>query len=128
MPLIIPVSWGELLDKLTILQIKKKRIKDSEKLKNIAKELAALQSAWQTRTIRSQELDELVRELRGANEALWDIEDEIRACERRRDFSERFIELARSVYRTNDRRASLKYRVNRLLDSEIVEEKSYEAY
>ncbi len=74
------------------------------------------------------ELTELADELRSVNDALWDIEDDIRACERVDDFGSRFVELARSVYKTNDRRAELKYRINMLLDSELVEEKSYESY
>ncbi len=128
MSVTIPVSWGELLDKISILQIKKERVDDPEKLVNIEHELNGLLQARRTVANRAEELEALSQELRLVNEALWDIEDEIRACERRRDFGARFVELARSVYRTNDRRAAIKYRINRLLGSEIVEEKSYEGY
>jgi hypothetical protein len=128
MSVTIPVSWGELLDKITILRIKKERLADPEKRRNVLRELTILEKAWQGRQSTPGELAELAEHLHSVNEALWDIEDEIRDCERRRDFGQRFIELARQVYRTNDRRASLKYRVNDLLGSDIVEEKAYQAY
>ncbi|MBE0583473.1 MAG: hypothetical protein IH612_06865 [Desulfofustis sp.] len=128
MSVTIPVSWGELLDKITILRIKKERIVDSGKRDNVLRELSVLEAAWQGRKDSVGELDELAELLRSVNQALWDIEDEIRDCERRGDFGDRFIELARQVYLTNDRRADLKYRVNRLLGSDIVEEKAYHAY
>ena len=128
MSLLIPVSAGELLDKLTILLIKKERIADTAKLDNIIMELGQLQAVYHQRIKQSAELDALISELRLVNGALWDIEDKIRGCERNRDFGAVFIELARSVYRTNDRRAELKYQINGLLGSELVEEKSYEAY
>ncbi len=128
MSLLIPVSAGELLDKLTILLIKKERIADTAKLENIIMELGQLQAVYNQRIKQSADLDALISELRLVNEALWDIEDKIRGCERDRDFGTVFIELARSVYRTNDRRAELKYQINGLLGSELVEEKSYEAY
>jgi len=128
MSLLIPVSAGELLDKLTILLIKKERITESRKRENISRELGQLESVYQERIKQSVELDVLISELRLVNERLWDIEDEIRSCERDRDFGNTFVELARSVYITNDRRAELKYQINGLLGSELVEEKSYEAY
>ena len=128
MSLLIPVSAGELLDKLTILLIKKERIADKTKLKNIILELSQLQTVYKQRIKQSVELDTLISELRLVNETLWDIEDKIRGCERDGNFGTPFIELARSVYRTNDRRAELKYQINGLLGSELVEEKSYEAY
>ena len=124
----IPVSWGELFDKLTILEIKQARIDDPQKLVNIDKELDALRDTYNDSTLPGAPLQELIDELRRTNEALWEIEDDIRNCERHQDFSEKFIELARAVYRTNDRRADLKLRINRLLGSELIEEKSYEAY
>ena len=124
----IPVSWGELFDKLTILEIKQARIDDPQKLVNIGKELDALRAAYSDSTLPGAPLQELIDELRRTNEALWEIEDDIRNRERCQDFSEKFIELARSVYRTNDKRADLKLRINRLLGSELIEEKSYEAY
>lgn len=124
----IPVSWGELFDKLTILEIKKERISDKPKLKNISRELDELLAVSNAHELPDQLLTDLVAELRSINETLWDIEDDIRTCERLEDFSSSFIELARSVYKTNDKRAELKLRINRLLGSELVEEKSYEAY
>lgn len=127
MSLKIPVSWGELFDKLTILQIKQERIKDPGKLRNIDRELGELLTISAARPDDAQ-LTVLVEALRRVNEELWDIEDAIRACEKNRDFGSRFVELARSVYKTNDRRAEMKYRINMLLDSELVEEKSYESY
>lgn len=128
MSLSIPVSAGELLDKLTILLIKKERITDAEKCGNILRELSRLEAVYKKQVQQSAELNLLISELRQVNETLWDIEDEIRCCERRGDFGSSFVELARSVYKTNDRRARLKQRINGLLDSELVEEKSYEAY
>ena len=124
----IPVSWGELFDKLTILEIKQARIGDPQKLENIGRELETLRDVCRRRTLPGASLQDLIEELRRTNEALWEIEDDIRGCERRKDFSARFIELARSVYKTNDRRADLKRKINHLLGSELIEEKSYEAY
>ena len=128
MAVMIPVSWGELLDKLTILLIKRDRIDNNEKLENINKEYNRLMQICDQRCEQSPELEGVVAELRSINEKLWDIEDEIRCCEKKKDFGTRFVELARAVYVTNDRRAELKYRINTLLDSDLVEEKSYEAY
>jgi len=128
MSLLIPVSWGELLDKLTILQIKIERIKDQDKRDNISRELQQLTAIYQQSGVSGSKLIILIDELRQVNETLWDIEDRIRVCEKTGDFGSRFIELARSVYITNDRRANLKHQINRLLDSDIIEEKSYESY
>jgi hypothetical protein len=119
---VVPVSWGELIDKITILEIKAARIADADKRANVARELAALTAV---RGPLSDSLADLTHELRQVNEALWTIEDDIRECEMRGDFGPRFIELARSVYKRNDRRAALKRRINELLGSELVEEKSY---
>ena len=124
----IPVSWGELFDKLTILEIKQARIDNQQKLVNISRELEALRRICGEHQLPDEPLQGFIDELRRTNESLWDIEDDIRACERKRDFSDEFIELARSVYRTNDKRAELKLKINRLLGSELIEEKSYEAY
>lgn len=124
----IPVSWGELFDKMTILEIKQARIDNQQKLVNINRELEALRRICGEHRLPDDPLQALIDELRRTNESLWDIEDDIRACERKRDFSDEFIELARSVYRTNDKRAGLKLEINRLLGSELIEEKSYEAY
>lgn len=128
MALMIPVSWGELLDKLTILLIKKDRIDSEGKLENINKEYEKLEGIRREQCQQIPGLDELVAELRLVNEKLWDIEDEIRSCEKEKEYGSRFVELARSVYLTNDRRSELKYRINILLGSELIEEKSYEDY
>src|SRR5262249_46227482 len=115
---------GDLIDKITILEIKSQRIGDPNKLRNVQTELDSLRTARDRTTVPSEELDSLTAELRSVNEALWDIEDEIRGCERNSDFAPRFIELGRSVYQTNDRRAAVKRRINDLLGSRLVEEKS----
>jgi hypothetical protein len=128
MALLVPVSEGELLDKLSILLIKKDRITNPEKLVNIEREFEMLDKVLKEKCPTSAELDTLRGELREVNEALWDIEDELRLCEKGKEFGPRFIELARSVYQTNDRRSQIKYQINALLGSELVEEKSYEEY
>ena len=121
----VEVAPGELLDKITILQIKAARIADSAKLTNIQSELAGLTDARHRTILESDELGALVAELRSVNEALWEIEDAIREREHAEDFGPEFVRLARSVYRTNDHRAELKRRINVLLGSAILEEKSY---
>ena len=124
----VPVSPGEVLDKITILEIKSERISDAEKLVNVKRELELLRASW----LLSVEQDETVRlihdELKTINEALWEIEDDIRDKERAREFDQVFIDLARSVYVTNDLRANAKKKLNVHLGSEIVEEKSYQDY
>lgn len=124
----IEAAPGELIDKITILEIKAERIDDGPKRAHVTYELAALTRARDTAIEPSEALDALTDELRAVNEALWEVEDEIRACEREGDFGARFVELARSVYRTNDRRAALKREINAMLGARIVEEKSYTAY
>ena len=124
----IPISPGELLDKLTILEIKLERIKDKEKLTNISYEYDSLKTIVQRDISQSPKLDTLYQELKLINGKLWDIEDDIRDCERNQDFSDTFVQLARSVYITNDKRASLKKDINTYLGSNLVEEKSYQAY
>ena len=104
----VEVSAGELIDKITILEIKAERIADPDKVANVERELRSLAAARSEALPSSAELDELTAELRRINERLWEIEDDIRDCERKRDFGERFVELARAVYRTNDRRAAAK--------------------
>lgn len=126
--LLVPVSWGELLDKITILDIKLDRITDPAKLANIGKERDALQAVVHAAGPLPEGHKALIDELRRVNAALWDIEDEIRDCERARDFGARFVELARAVYHTNDQRAAFKRDLNDLLGSELVEEKSYQPY
>jgi predicted nucleic acid-binding Zn-ribbon protein len=124
----IPVSWGELVDKITILEIKLDRIHDDDKQQNISRELQALQSVFDQGCEHPQKIIQIKAKLRAVNEQLWDIEDDIRKCEKEKDFSQRFIDLARSVYMTNDRRADLKREINTILQSELFEEKSYEDY
>jgi hypothetical protein len=127
-PVTTEIAPGELLDKITILEIKRSRIADEKKLPNIHVELGAL-LAVQSRSLRpSQELARLTSQLKTVNESLWEIEDNIREQERNQDFGARFIELARSVYHKNDERAAIKRKINELLGSRIVEEKSYARY
>lgn len=128
MMLTIPASAGEVIDKLTILEIKLARIAEPAKRANVAREHAALAAAWAAALPDPAPLAALVAELRGVNETLWEVEDEIREHERRGDFGAAFVALARRVYRTNDRRAALKREINERLGSTLVEEKSYAAY
>jgi hypothetical protein len=124
----VPVSWGELIDKMTILQIKSDRLKAPDALANVRAELALLSGIVGDQLARDDRLIALMGELQAVNQALWDIEDDIRDKEARKEFDDGFIALARSVYRQNDERAAIKRRINDLLGSEIVEEKSYRAY
>ena len=124
----VHIAPGELIDKITILEIKAERIGDAIKLRNVRAELEVLTQARRRWLQPSPELDALTVDLKAVNAALWDIEDEIRLCERAQDFGPRFIELARSVYKQNDRRAALKRRINELLGSDLVEEKAYTPY
>lgn len=125
---IIEVAAGELIDKITILEIKTERIADAAKLANVRAELETLNASRDAALATSPELDRLTAELKSVNRRLWVIEDDIRDCERAGDFGPRFIQLARSVYRTNDVRADLKRRINLLLGSRLVEEKSYRPF
>ncbi len=122
-----PVSPGELLDKITILEIKSERIEDADKLKNVRYELELLTRLW-NEAVPDADLAAERAELKSVNEKLWEIEDDIRDKEAAKRFDEEFIELARSVYYTNDRRAAVKKQVNLKLGSAIVEEKSYSDY
>lgn len=126
--ILIPISPGELLDKITILEIKSARISASDKLANINRELGMLNQVWNDAVDEDDALQQMRAEIKSINEALWDIEDDIRDEEREKRFGERFIELARSVYVTNDQRADVKKRINLHLKSDIVEEKSYQDY
>jgi len=126
--ILIPISPGELLDKITILQIKSERIADPAKVTNVRTELEMLDKAWRQAVDEDDEIAALTAELKSINEALWEIEDDIRDEERNSRFGERFIELARAVYVTNDERANAKKKVNLHLNSSIVEEKSYQDY
>ena len=124
----IEVSPGELVDKITILEIKLARLSDAGALANVRREHEMLAAERDKALSVSADLDRLTAELRSANEALWVIEDDIRERERAKDFGARFVELARAVYRNNDRRAALKREINELLGSAIIEEKSYSKY
>ena len=126
--ILIPISPGELLDKITILQIKAERIADPAKVANVKTELDMLEKVWGEAVADDAEIRALGAELKAINEALWEIEDDIRDEERNRRFGERFIELARAVYVTNDERANAKKKVNLHLKSNIVEEESYQDY
>ena len=126
--ILIPISPGELLDKITILQIKAERITDPAKVENVKTELEMLSKVWDESIESDDVIASLSVELKSINEALWEIEDDIRDEERNRRFGERFIELSRAVYVTNDKRANAKKKVNLHLNSTIVEEKSYQDY
>ena len=126
--LLIPISPGELIDKITILEIKRESILDKEKLSNINLEYKVLLETLENKIIASNEIDSLRIKLKTINKKLWDIEDQLRDLERSKTFNEDFIKLARSVYFTNDERSEVKKSINKLLNSEIVEEKSYSKY
>jgi hypothetical protein len=128
MPILAPVSAGELIDKITILRVKAMRIGDPGKEANVLVELALLEETAAHALPHSPELEDLVTQLTEINAALWDIEDGKRDCERRQDFGPKFVELARRVYIDNDRRAAVKRAINLLVGSDIVEEKSYQPY
>ena len=122
-----PISLGELVDKISILMIKKKNISDSIKLQHVNKELEFLQKTLK-KYISEDEINEFLLRLVNINSKLWDIEDDIRECERKKLFDQTFIDLARSVYFTNDERAKVKNDINKTFGSELVEVKSYEEY
>jgi len=122
----VPISPGELLDKLTILRIKAARIADPAKLANVRRELAVLELAWREAAPRSSpRLGEEESALARVNTALWEVEDALRECEAAQRFGAEFVALARSVYQHNDERAAIKRRVNEKLGSALIEEKSY---
>jgi len=122
---LVPISSGELLDKISILRIKDERIEDPEQLQNVRHELRLLQKAVEALPATEDQVEDWLEELVEVNGQLWEIEDDIRACEAAEDFGPRFIELARSVYRTNDVRARIKREINEATGSDLVEEKSY---
>ena len=127
-PIPVPISPGELLDKISILEIKSERIDDPHKRANVERELDLLTGLWHGEAAETAEITRMRTELKTLNEKLWDIENEIRDCEREGDFGSRFVALARGVYKTNDQRAALKRRINEALGSTILEEKSYRQY
>ena len=124
----IAVSYGELFDKISILEIKQSRVVNADQRINIENELNVLNRVRATILQDNFKIDDLIEGLTDVNKRLWNIEDQLRDCERLQDFSETFIELARSVYRLNDRRAELKRELNSRLESELVEEKIYNEY
>ena len=124
----IPVSGGELVDKVTILEIKSERLPDAGKRANVRRELTELEAVLAPLLLAKPTLSDLKTTLRSINEVLWQIEDDIRDCERRQEFGPGFVELARAVYHTNDRRSAIKRQIDELVGSEIVEEKSYTLY
>jgi len=126
--LLVPISPGELVDKITILEIKSQRMTDATKLGNVRAELELLTATWRASRYAASDVDVDWRALRSVNEQLWDIEDRIRDKERDAAFDAEFIELARAVYVTNDERAAIKRRINTRLGSALVEEKSYTEY
>ena len=126
--ILVPISPGELLDKITILRIKSQRIHDEAKLANVRVELQLLERTWATLGAAVAQLIADERALQPVNEQLWEIEDRIRDKEASRSFDQDFIELARAVYQRNDERAAIKRRINVALGSRIVEEKSYQPY
>ncbi len=124
----VEISPGELIDRITILEIKSARLTGEAKRANIGVELSELTAARQAAVPPSARLTALTGELKEVNEALWDIEDDIRALEAAGDFGPAFIELARTVYKTNDRRSAIKRKINELLGSRLIDEKSYTPY
>jgi len=126
--LLVPISPGELIDKITILEIKSERMTDATKLLNVRTELTLLNETWRASHYATTDIDAEWAGLRGVNTQLWDIEDEIRDKERAGEFDGEFIRLARAVYVTNDERAAIKKRINAKLGSTLVEEKSYKQY
>jgi hypothetical protein len=124
----LPTAPGEFLDRLTILEIKSERMSDAAKLANVRRELDLMRETWSASPLSVRDVVALVAALKQVNESLWEIEDAIRAREAAKTFDAGFVELARSVYVTNDRRAEIKRELNVMLGSEILEEKSYEPY
>ena len=124
----IPISWGELFDKITILQIKLDNLRDQNALKNVKIEYDELLKIYDNSFLEDQNAKRLLTDLKNINKSLWDIEDNIRDKERNRAFDEEFIDLARRVYITNDERSRIKRNINETFGSEFIEEKSYSNY
>ncbi len=127
-PIMTEIGSGELIDKITILEIKSARISDLEKLKNVRHELSILSATCDAHLGGIEGLSDLATQLKTINEALWEIEDDIRTCEAQNDFGQKFINLARAVYITNDKRAAVKKEINLLTGASIIEEKSYKDF
>lgn len=125
---LIPVSWGDLIDKITILEIKAAQIESPDALKNVRQELDALGPKLESALSVNPNVLELKDKLKEINQKIWDVEDAIRLKESAEEFGSEFIELARAVYKTNDLRASIKRRINLLMNSRLIEEKSYQPY
>jgi hypothetical protein len=123
-----PVAVGELIDKITILEIKAERFTDVAKRNNVVVELSMLRARRDQAVPQSPRLDALGAQLKSVNERIWELEDSIRDCERRADFGPDFVAVARSIYRTNDERAAVKRQINVALGSDLIEEKSYAPY
>lgn len=128
MSILVEVSYGELIDKITILEIKVERINDPDKVRNVSIELANLKHALATHVPPDLVIEKLADQLRSVNLHLWGVEDRLRKKENEKSFDDEFVELARSVYFTNDQRAKIKRELNELLNSGVIEEKSYQPY
>jgi len=126
--ILVPISVGELIDKISILKIKEKKITNKNKQKNIIKELNFLEKIYKSNIKKNKKLDHYEKQLIKINKILWEIEDKIRNCESKRDFKETFIKLARSVYINNDKRSKIKREINTITGSNLIEEKSYKSY
>lgn len=126
--ILIPISPAELIDKITILEVRAQRITDPEKLKNTNHELALLKEVFKKHIAVTPELEKLIKKLKVISAKGWDIEDGKRECERNKDFGSKFIEFARAAFKNNDERAAVKKEINLLLKSKIIEEKSYKSY
>jgi hypothetical protein len=124
----VQTAPGEFLDRLVILEIKSERIADPAKLANVRRELELMRATWAASPLAARDVSTTLAELKRVNQELWGIEDRLRAHEAERRFDATFVELARSVYRTNDRRAALKRELNLALGSDLLEEKSYTEY
>jgi hypothetical protein len=124
----IPVAVGELIDKITILEIKVARFRDATKIANAQAELALLYQRRNASLAAESALNAIETQLKAVNERIWELEDAIRSCERRQDFGPTFVAAARSIYRANDERAALKRKINLTTGSQLIEEKSYAAY
>ena len=125
---LIPISWGELFDKITILQIKLENLKDKNALKNVKIEYDELFKIYENNFFEDENAKRLLADLKTINNTLWNIEDDIRDKERHKTFDKKFIELARSVYITNDERSRIKRNINNTFGSQLIEEKSYSDY